>query len=81
MKQSQEVKAVREKLKQATQELKDIIKQKRAASYRSLSNYSKDLLEQEEQKATSKQMDAIMELVDLNLPEAEAEQIVRTDTK
>ena len=64
---NEEIKAIEAKLRKVTFDLKDIAKRKRSATYKSLSKYLKNLIEDEEKEITSKQMDLLMELVDLQI--------------
>jgi hypothetical protein len=65
MKQTPEITAVRKKLKEATAELKYILRRKRDAKKQCLSQYTMNIIDEAEAIATGKQMDALMELTDL----------------
>ena len=74
-------KELQAELKLATRDIKDLCKQKRASSFKHLSGYSKNLFKEEYQKAVGKQMDIIMAIVELGLPESEMTKLVNTATK
>ncbi len=80
-----EMKALGDQLKEVTNEIKQISKRKRSASYRMLSQFSKNLMEKELEEATGKQMDLIEKLLDQcvnnKLPFVTVENIVKTKTR
>jgi len=68
-------------LKEATSDLKHVLRRKASGTYKQLSKYSQGLLQQEHNEAVTKQFDIIEEIVNLNLPEQEAIAIVTKATK
>ena len=75
------IKELNDKLKLATREVKDIERQMRAASFKSCSQFSQSLVKEDLAKATAKQMDVIMEIVEAGIPSNEAEALVKSATK
>lgn len=75
------IKELEAELVKATRDVKDLDKQKRSASFKSLSNYSKGLFNEDYQKAVGRQMDILMEMVETGHPETELTKIVKRSTK